>query len=237
MGSPLRSLIAGVPDQPLTSSCCGCTSPLFLNAPWWVGAVATGAHGRWEQLCPGGWECKRPAVGAGPSGPAPFCQPSLSSVLGWAWTARGRPALLVPGSGLSPAGHYANDFNTGLGAKGAQGHQAGRDPGVYLAPLRTASEGVGGCSTAPGPLSLCEPRGVQSPQPLGGCWHMVCLGGKREVIERRGKESIGATLKVPGKRHMVSEDPRATPNRPSQRRTGPHTHLVELLALRPFPHP
>lgn len=41
---------------------------------------------------------------------------------------------------------------------------------------------------------------------------MVCLGGKREVIERRGKESIGAMLKVPGKRHTASEDPRATPN-------------------------
>lgn len=45
---------------------------------------------------------------------------------------------------------------------------------------------------------------------------MVCLGGKREVIERRGKESIGATLKVPGKRHTVSEDLRATPNRPAK---------------------
>lgn len=30
------SLIAGVPDQPLTSSCCGGTSPLFSNALWWV---------------------------------------------------------------------------------------------------------------------------------------------------------------------------------------------------------
>lgn len=167
------SLIAGVPDQPLTSSCCGGTSPLFSNALWWVGAVATGAHGRWEQLCPGGWECKRPAVGAGPSGPAPFCQSSLSSVFGWAWTARGRPALLVPGSGLSPAGHYANDFSTGIGARGARGHQAGREPGVSLTSQRSASEGRE-CSTAPGLLSLCGPRGVQSPQPLGGCWHLVC---------------------------------------------------------------
>lgn len=65
---------------------------------------------------------------------------------------------------------------------------------------------------------------------------MVCLGGKREVIERRGKESIGATLKVPGKRHTVSEVPRATPNRPAKEGQDP-AHLVGLLALRPFPHP
>lgn len=142
-GQSPGSLIAGVPDQPLTSSCCGSTSPLFSDALWWVGAVETGAHGRWEELCPGGWECKRPAVGAGPSGPTPFCQPSLSSVLGWAWTARGRPALLVPGSGLSPDGHYANDFSMGLRTRGAQGHQDGREPGVSLTPLRGASEGVG----------------------------------------------------------------------------------------------
>lgn len=75
-GQSPGSLIAGVPAQPLTSSCGG-TSPLFSKALWWVGGVATRAQGRWEQLCPGGWECKRPEVGAGPSGPAPFCQSSL----------------------------------------------------------------------------------------------------------------------------------------------------------------
>lgn len=62
------------------------------------------------------------------------------------------------------------------------------------------------------------------------------LGGKTEVIGRRGKESLRATLKVPGKRHMVSKDLRATPNCLSQRRAGP-PHLVQLLALCPFPHP
>lgn len=52
VGTPLGLLCWG--PRPLTSSCCGGTSPLFSNALWWVGAVATGAHGRWEQLCPGG---------------------------------------------------------------------------------------------------------------------------------------------------------------------------------------
>lgn len=123
-------------------------------------------------------------MGAGPSGPAPFCQPSLSSVLGWAWTARGRPALLVPSSGLSPAGHYANDFSTGLGARGARGDQAGREPGVSLTPLRTANEGVG----VPLPFVLVwAKRGAESSD-TGRVLAPSLLGGKTVVIERRGKK-------------------------------------------------
>lgn len=54
------------------------------------------------------------------------------------------------------------------------------------------------------------------------------LGDKTVVIERRGKKkkkkkSIGATLKVPGKRHVVSEDPRATPTASAKDGQDPHT--------------
>lgn len=123
-GQSPGSLIVGASAQPLTSSCGG-TSPLFSKALWWVGGVVTRAHGRWEQLCPGGWECKRPEVGAGPSGPAPFCQSSLPPVLGWAWAARGRPALLVLGCGLSPAVHYANDSSAGPWCQGSSPSRQG----------------------------------------------------------------------------------------------------------------
>lgn len=198
--------------------------------------MATGAHGRWEQLCPGGWECKRPAVGARPSGPAPFCQPSLSSVFGWAWTARGRPALLVPGSGLSPDGHYANDFSTGIGARGVRGHQAGREPGVSLT-SQTTSEGRGMFHCSWPFVLVWAKRGAESsatgrmlaPGLLGG---ETGVGGDRKEKQREHQSHTeGAREKARGLRRP--EGNTQLPQSKKGRTPTPGTALGSV----PLPHP